>query len=73
MDALCFFDRINGDDIGVVKSGYRLCLSFKLCPTLGILGHLGRKDLQRHLAAELGVLGNVDFALPPEPSFSIVR
>ncbi len=22
MDALCFFDRINGDDIGVVEGGY---------------------------------------------------
>ncbi len=53
----------------MVERRFRLGLSLKPHPAL-LLGHLLRKDLQRHLAGKLRVFGNVDLAIPPLPRFS---
>jgi hypothetical protein len=50
------------NDVGVVESGEGFGFALEPHPSL-TRSHLGRQDLQCHLAAELRVLSDIDFTL----------
>ena len=50
--AVGLFDRIDGDDVGMVEGGDRLDLAFEAGEALGVLGEGRRQRLQRHLAMQ---------------------
>jgi len=68
--AVYFFDRVHVHDVGMVEGSNRLCLSLEAAPALLTLGELGRQDLERYLAVELGVVGKIDFTHSTWPIFS---
>ena len=53
--AVCLLHRMDGDDVGVVEGGHRPRLAAETFEPLGIRDHLLGQDLDRHLAAKLGV------------------
>ena len=55
-----FFDRVDGDDVGMVESGEGLGLTLETGQPLGVGGQLGRQHLERHLAVQGRILGPVD-------------
>jgi hypothetical protein len=55
---------VDGQDVGVVDGGRHLRLAQEPGAGLGIVAELGRDDLERHLAAQAGLLGEVDDAHP---------
>jgi hypothetical protein len=57
-------DREDGDDIRVIEGGQGPGLPLQALQTVGIAGQIGRQDLERHPALELGVLGQVDLPHP---------
>ena len=48
----------------MVEGGEHLCLALEALEPLGVGGHLRRQNLERHLALELGVPGEVDLPHP---------
>ena len=58
--AVGLFDRIDGDDVGMVEGGDRLDLALEAGEAVGILGERRRQGLQRDLAVQTLVLGKVD-------------
>ena len=64
MHATCLFDGVHGHDVGVVQRGERLRFSREPRSTFGVLGQFRRQDLERNLAVERGVLGQIDIAHP---------
>jgi hypothetical protein len=61
-EAVSFLDRVNRDDIRVVEGGDGTRFTFESRPAVGIARRLVRQDLERDLASELRVFGQVDFA-----------
>jgi hypothetical protein len=59
MDALVLLDRVDGDDIGVAQGRNGPRLAREALEPLLAAGELGRQHFDRHLAAELGVLGPI--------------
>lgn len=49
----------------MVQGGQRLRLALEALQPLGVRGHLGRQDLQGHVAAELGVRRAINLAHAP--------
>ncbi len=64
VDPVCLFDGVDGNDVGVIECGDRFGFSSETSPALFALGKLRRQDFQRHLAVQLGVLGQIDFSHP---------
>ena len=62
MDAFGLFDREHGDDIGMIESGDGFGFTLESLSKLLGVRHVGWEYFQSHLAAELGVLGDEDFA-----------
>ena len=62
VNAVAFFDRIDGDDVRMVELCERLCLAPKAAETLGILRHFGGQYFKSHVAAKLGVGGAIHLA-----------
>jgi hypothetical protein len=58
--AALLLDGVQGHDVRVVEGGDGLRLALEALQAVGVGGHLRRKDLQRHLAVELRVLGQED-------------
>ena len=52
-------------DVRVVQRRQQLGLAFETLQPLGVVGQLGRQDLDRHLALEGRVEGLPDHAHPP--------
>ena len=65
VDAFGLLDGEDADDARVVESGERLGLPLEALPPLRVRGHLGRKDLEGHVAPQLRVGGTVDLAHSP--------
>ena len=61
MNAVHVLDRVNGHDVRMVQGGDGLGLPLEPAQALG-RSHLGRQNLQRDLATEFRVLGNIDIA-----------
>ncbi len=57
--ALVLLNRVNGADVGMIERGSGARLALEALQQLAVLGHIRRKKLQGHAAAELGVLGFV--------------
>ena len=57
VDAVGLLDRVHADHSRVVEGGEHRRLAPEAVEPLRVRGHLGRQDLERHLAAELGVGG----------------
>jgi hypothetical protein len=55
MDAVALLDGVDRDDVWVVELGEGFCLALKARKPLRIVSHFGRKELERDVAAELGV------------------
>ena len=62
VDAVRLLDRVDGDDPGVVEGGEGLGLALEALEPLRVGGHLGRQDLEGHLAPELRVGRTVHLA-----------
>jgi hypothetical protein len=58
--AVGLFDRIDGDDVGVVEGRDRLHLALEAGEAVRILGEGGRQGLERDLAMQALVLGEED-------------
>ncbi len=56
-----FLDRMHGDDVGMVESGDGARLALEASAALEVRGQALRQELERDLAAQLGVVGTVDF------------
>ena len=63
-------DAVDGADIGMVQRGQHLGLPLKAPHPLPVGGELFGQDLERDLAAELGVCGAVDLAHPAGAKFA---
>ena len=70
MNAVCFFHRVNGDDVRMVQRRDRPGFALEPMKPLGRFRQLGREDLQRDLPAKLRVFREIDLTLPPAPIFS---
>ena len=64
VDTVSFFDRVDGDDVGMIECSDGFGFTLEPDPALFALGHLGRKNFQCDLPVELGVLGQIDLAHP---------
>ena len=71
--ALVFLNCVNGADFGMVERRRSPRLAAERSLELAVLGQFFGQELERHAAAELGVLGLVHHALPPPPNFSRMR
>ena len=60
-------DLVDGDDVRMVERGGGARLLLEAAHASRLLGELRRQHFERHLAAELGVLRQVDFAHPALP------
>ena len=58
--AVGLFDRIDGDDVGMVERGDRLDLALEAGEAVGIFGEGRRQSLQGDLAMQAQILGEVD-------------
>ena len=59
-NAAVFFDRVDGDDVGMIQGCDCLSLALESLPALGVRSHERGEDLQRHLPLQLRVLGDED-------------
>ena len=64
------FDRVDGDDVGVIERRDRFGFALEPLPSVCIVRYLGRQDLERHLPFELGVLGGKDLAHAAGPELA---
>src|SRR5215813_532360 len=64
MDARSHADFVNGDDVRVVEPGGGFGLLYKAAQAVDVLRELRRQQLERDLAFEARVQGEVDFAHP---------
>jgi len=62
VDAFDFFDRKDGDDVGMVEGGDSAGFALEAGETLGIAGYVRRQDFQGYVAAEFGVGGAIYLA-----------
>ena len=62
MDAVGFFDREDGDDVGVIEGGDGAGFALKTGEAVGIARHIGRQNLEGDVAVEFGVGGAIDLA-----------
>ena len=62
--AVHVLDAVDAGDVGVGQRGEDLGLAVEALEALGVLGEALGKDLEGHVAAELGVLGAPDLAHP---------
>ncbi len=60
--AVGLFDRVDGDDVGVVEGGDGLDLALEAGEALRVVGERRRQGLQRHLAMQPLVFGEEDDA-----------
>ena len=58
--SLVLTEVVDGADVGVVERRGGARLALKALEGLAVLGHLRGQELDRHLAAEIGVLGLID-------------
>ena len=64
VDAACFFDRVNGDNVGMVQDGRGLRFGEKPSLRALIASGVGRKQLERDVSAEFRILGTIHLAHP---------
>ena len=57
-------DLVDDGDVGMRERGRGLGLALKAHSTLGVGGEGRRKNLDRHVSAQLGVVGPVDLTHP---------
>ena len=62
MDAFRFLDGVNRHDVWVVQSCNGSRFSLEARQKFGIARHWGEQHFERHVAAQLGVRGPIDFA-----------
>ncbi len=62
VDAVRLLDRVDVDDVGVIERRQRPSLAPEPLEAFLTAREVGRQHLQRHLAAELRVLGEIDLA-----------
>jgi len=62
-----FFHAVDLRDVGVIERGQYLCFALEACEALRVLGERRRKNLDRYVAIELGVVCAVDFAHTARP------
>ena len=55
---------MDGEDVGVVQRGESRRFLAKALDMVGVVGKFSRQDLDRHGAAQLGILSAVDHAHP---------
>jgi hypothetical protein len=67
VDAVGLFHRIDRDDARMVQRGNRLRFTLESGQRVRIRGQLRRDRLQRDLAVELQILGDVDVSHPARP------
>ncbi len=65
--AFDLFDGVERDDVGVVQGGEAAGLAPEARQPVRVTGHLRRQRLERHLPAELEVLGPVHHPHPAAP------
>jgi hypothetical protein len=54
----------------VIQRCNRFGLALEPLESVGVVRHLGRQDLERHLSFELGVFGGKDLAHAPGPELA---
>jgi hypothetical protein len=59
VNAVGFFHGVNRDDMWMIERGDGASLALKASQAFGIAGHVWRQDLERHVAAKLGVRGAI--------------
>ena len=64
-DAVDFFDRVNGDDVGVVERRDRAGLTLEPLAPVGVARQLTGQDLEGDPALEAGVVGEVNLTHSP--------
>ena len=70
MNVAGLFDRVHGDDVGVIERGDGFRLAGEPRPTFFALGKLGRENFDSDLPVELGVpRPEKPRPSPPEPIF----
>ena len=52
---------VDGDDIGMIQRGDGARFEFEALAAHGIVGHVGRQDLQRDVASEARIAGAIHF------------
>ena len=67
MGAVRLFDRVEGDDVGVVQRSDRAGFPLEPLEPLRVGRHVGGEHFQRHVAVEPGVSGAIHL---PHPAFA---
>jgi myo-inositol-1(or 4)-monophosphatase len=62
VDAVGFADVVDGDDVGMVQRRGRAGLALEAADALLVLGEAHRQELERHLAPQTVVLGEINLA-----------
>ncbi len=58
-EAVHLTDVVDGANVGMPQGSYRPCLAIEACQDLRVVAALQQRDLQRHGAIELAVVGQV--------------
>jgi hypothetical protein len=72
MNASVFFEIVDCCNVGVVQGGEKTGFALETRQTPPVLREGFGKDLDRDIAAELGVPRPVDLPIPPAPMSSII-